>query len=298
MKVGFLGLGLMGSPMAMNIMGAGHSLSVYNRSEQKLRPFTEAGAEIAGTPAELAELCELVVTCVSDTADVDAVYFGREGILEGAHAGLVTVDCSTIMPDEERKIAERAASLGASHLDAPVSGGVKGAKAGTLAIMVGGDEVAFEKAKPVLDAMGSNVTYMGPSGSGQVIKLANQTVLAGNIMGLCEGLTLARKHGLDMQRALAVLSKGTASNWPLVNMGDQMLKGNWEPGFYVRHYRKDLSIVQSMARESNVCAPCSSLALSLYNSLASAEGGDELGYQALLKLFYELSGIGEDERKQ
>ena len=298
MRVGFLGLGLMGSPMAMNILKAGHSLTVYNRSEQKLRPFADAGAEIAGTPAELAAGCELVVTCVSDTSDVDAVYMGEGGILEGAHAGLITVDCSTISPAEERKVAEHAAKLGVSHLDAPVSGGVKGAKAGSLAIMVGGDEEVFNKAKPVLGAMGSSVTYMGPSGSGQVIKLVNQTVLAGNMLGLCEGLTLAAKHGLDMDRAISVLSNGTASNWSLLNMGRQMVEGNWAPGFYVKHYRKDLSIVQSMARESNVCAPCSSLALSMYNALANAEGGDEMGYQALLKLFYELSGIGEDEKEQ
>lgn len=297
MKAGFLGLGLMGSPMAMNIMKAGHSLSVFNRSEEKLRPFAEAGASIARSAGELASSCDVVVTCVSDTKDVDSVYFGRDGILQGAHAGLITVDCSTILPEEERKIAEHAVKLNAAHLDAPVSGGVKGAIAGTLAIMVGGDEDAFRKAKPVLDAMGSSVTYMGPSGSGQVIKLANQTVLAGNMLGLCEGLSLARKHGLDMESAIAVLSRGTASNWTLLNQGAQMVRGNWEPGFYVKHYRKDLAIVQSMAREANVCAPCSALALSMYNALANTAGGDEMGHQALLKLFYELSGIGEDEKQ-
>ena len=298
MKAGFLGLGLMGAPMAMNILKAGHSLSVYNRSEHKLRPLADAGAETAASPAELAAGCEVVVTCVSDTSDVDDVYFGCGGIMEGVHTGLITVDCSTVMPDEERKIAEHAERLGASHLDAPVSGGVKGAKAGTLAIMVGGNEKAFARAKPILEAMGSNVTYMGPSGSGQVIKLVNQTVLAGNMLGLCEGLSLARKSGLDMERALSVLAKGTAANWSLLNMGGQMVQGNWAPGFYVKHYRKDLSIVQSMAKEANVCTPCSSLALSMYNALANEEGGDEMGYQALLKLFYELSGIGEDEKKQ
>lgn len=293
MKVGFAGLGLMGGPMAMNLHKAGFDLTVYNRSAERLRPFIELGINKADCPFELAAGCEVVVTCVSDSPDVEAVYLSESGILEGAKPGLVTVDCSTVLPETEQKVYKKAAEKGVFHLDAPVSGGVKGAKAGTLAIMVGGDEVAFIKAKPVLESMGKSITYMGTSGFGQVIKLANQAVLAGNVMGLCEGLVLARKHGLDMDKALAVLSNGTASNWTLVNQGKQMVDGDWSPGFYTKLYRKDLSIVQSLARRTASSLPCSSLALSLYNALSAIEGGDETGHQALLKVFYELSGIKE-----
>ena len=291
MKVGFVGLGLMGGPMALNIHKAGFELMVYNRSVERLVPFTELGIKAASCPAELASECSIIVTCVSDSPDVEQVYMGKGGVLEGAVQGLITVDCSTILPQVERKIYDKAAELGVSHLDAPVSGGVKGAKAATLAIMVGGDEIAFLKAQPVLDAMGKNVTYMGESGSGQVIKLANQTVLAGNMLGLCEGLVIAMKHGLDMDKAVAVLSNGTASNWTLVNQGKQMIDCDWSAGFYAKLFKKDLSIVQALARETNSSLPCSALALSLYNSLSNIEGGDDMGHQALLKVFRGLSGL-------
>lgn len=295
MKVGFAGLGLMGTPMALNIHKAGFELVVYNRSAEKLKPFIELGAEVAASPADLARRCSYVITCVSDTPDVLAVYLGADGILKGAAPGLVTIDCSTVLPDAEKEISKKASEFGVSHLDAPVSGGVKGAKAGTLAIMVGGNEATFINAKPVLEAMGKNITYIGESGSGQVIKLANQTVLAGNVLGLCEGLVIARKYGLDMHKAIAVLSNGTASNWTLMNQGKQMIEEDWAAGFYVKHYVKDLSIVQELARKSGSCLPAASLALSMYNALSNSEGGDELGHHALLKVFNELSGI-EDEK--
>lgn len=295
MKVGFAGLGLMGTPMALNILKAGYELVVYNRSAERLRPFLELGAEVASSPADLARRCSVAITCVSDTPDVKAVYLGSDGLLEGASSGLITIDCSTVLPEAEIEISKKASAVGVSHLDAPVSGGVKGAKAGTLAIMVGGDEATFIKAKPVLEAMGKNITYIGESGSGQVIKLANQTVLAGNVLGLCEGLVIARKHGLDMHKAIAVLSNGTASNWTLMNQGKQMVEGDWTAGFYVKHYVKDLSIVQELARRSNSCLPTASLALSMYNALSNSEGGDELGHHALLKVFNELSGIEDEE---
>jgi len=295
MKVGFAGLGLMGAPMAQNILKAGHELVVFNRSAVRLRPFIELGVEVASSPADLAHKCAFVVTCVSDSSDVKEVYLGPNGILQGASSGLITIDCSTVLPETEKEIYKRAAEIGASHLDAPVSGGVKGAKAGTLAIMVGGDEITFIKAKPVLESMGKSITYIGESGSGQVIKLANQTVLAGNVLGLCEGLVIARKHGLDMHKAIAVLSNGTASNWTLMNQGKQMVEGDWTAGFYVKHYVKDLSIVQELARRSSSCLPTASLALSMYNALSNSKGGDEMGHHALLKVFNELSGIEDEE---
>lgn len=295
MKVGFIGLGLMGGPMAMNIHKGGHELMVYNRTPEKLRPYIELGVPVAGSPSELAARCEVVVTCVSDSPDVDAVFLGENGILCGASRGLITIDCSTVLPETERAIYAKAAEIGVSHLDAPVSGGVKGAEAGTLAIMVGGDELAFIKAKPVLESMGRSITYMGGSGSGQVIKLANQAVLAGNVLGLCEGLVISKKNGLDLDKALAVLSNSTASNWTLLNQGKQMVDGDFAPGFYTKLYRKDLSIVQSLARESKSFLPSSALALNLYNALGSMKGGDELGHHALLKVFYALSGIEEDK---
>lgn len=294
MKVGFIGLGLMGGPMALNVHKAGHELVVYNRTPEKLRPYIELGIATASSPSELAGTCEVVVVCVSDSPDVEAVFMGEQGILCGASRGLITIDSSTILPDTERAIYAKAGELGVYHLDAPVSGGVKGAKAGTLAIMVGGDELAYLKAKPVLEAMGKSITYMGKSGSGQVIKLANQTVLAGNILGLCEGLVISRKNGLDLDKAIAVLSNSTASNWTLVNQGKQMIDGDFAPGFYTKLYRKDLAIVQSLARETNSSLPVSALALNMYNALSSIEGGDELGHHALLKVFYALSGIKEE----
>ncbi len=277
--------------MALNIHMAGFELMVYNRSAERLVPFAELGIRAASCPAELARECGVVITCVSDSPDVEQVYLGKGGILEGAMQGLITVDCSTILPQVERKIYDKAAELGVSHLDAPVSGGVKGAKAATLAIMVGGDEIAFLKAKPILDAMGKNVTYVGSSGSGQVIKLANQTVLAGNMLGLCEGLIIAMKHGVDLDKAVEILSNGTASNWTLVNQGKQMVDCDWSAGFYSKLFKKDLSIVQTLARQTNSSLPCSALALSLYNALSNIEGGDDMGHQAVLKVFRMLSGL-------
>jgi len=277
--------------MALNIHMAGFELMVYNRSAERLVPFAELGIRAASCPAELARECGVVITCVSDSPDVEQVYLSKGGILEGAMQGLITVDCSTILPQVERKIYDKAAELGVSHLDAPVSGGVKGAKAATLAIMVGGDEIAFLKAKPILDAMGKNVTYVGSSGSGQVIKLANQTVLAGNMLGLCEGLIIAMKHGVDLDKAVEILSNGTASNWTLVNQGKQMVDCDWSAGFYSKLFKKDLSIVQTLARQTNSSLPCSALALSLYNALSNIEGGDDMGHQAVLKVFRMLSGL-------
>jgi 3-hydroxyisobutyrate dehydrogenase len=293
MQVGFAGLGLMGASMAMNIHKAGYELSVYNRSAEKGRPFAELGVKVVKSPAELAAFCDVIIICVSDSPDVESVFYGENGIMSAARPGLITIDCSTILPDVEKRICQSASIAGFDHLDAPVSGGTKGAKAGTLAIMVGGNELAYVKSKPVLDTMGTNVTYVGESGSGQVIKLANQAVLAGNVLGLCEGLVIAKKHGLDMSKAISILSNGTASNWTLLNQGKQMMRNDWSPGFYVKLFKKDLSIVQSLARQTDICLPCSSLALSLYNALSNEEGGDEMGHQALLKLFYKLSGIEE-----
>lgn len=276
--------------MSQNLLKAGYPLTVYNRSKGAAEDLGAAGARVAGSPREVAAESDVVITMVTDTPDVEQVILGHDGVIEAAREGLVVIDMSTISPKTTRTIAARLSEHGAKMLDAPVSGGDKGAREGTLTIMVGGPEDAYNECLPVLQAIGRKITLMGGSGSGQLTKLANQILVAGNMMGVCECLVFARKAGLDQKRMIDSLSAGAASSWSLVNLGPRAVDGDFAPGFKVKLLQKDLKLVLGSGNEMGLSLPATSLAHELYNSLEAAGGGEQ-GTQALIRVFQRLAGI-------
>jgi len=276
--------------MSQNLLKAGFPLTVYNRSKGAADALAALGARVASSPREVAAECDVVITMVTDTPDVEQVILGPGGVVEAARKGLVVIDMSTISPKVTRMISGRLAEAGAQMLDAPVSGGDKGAREGTLTIMVGGPQSAFDECLPVLQAMGKKIVLMGESGSGQLTKLANQILVAGNMMGVCECLVFSRKAGLDQKKVIDSLSAGAASSWSLVNLGPKAVDGDFAPGFKVKLLQKDLKLVMSAGDEMNVALPNTSVAHQLYNSLEAAGSGDD-GTQALIRVFEELAGL-------
>lgn len=291
-RIGFIGLGIMGKPMSQNLLKAGYPLTVYNRSRASVEAVVAAGAVAANSPKEVAEKSDIVITMVTDTPDVEQVILGENGVREGARDGLIVVDMSTISPKVTRTISKELAKAGAAMLDAPVSGGDKGAREGTLTIMVGGPEDAYNQALPVLQAMGKKVVRMGESGAGQLTKLANQILVVGNMIGVCECLVFAKKAGLDQKKVIDSLSAGAASSWSLINLGPRAVDGDFAPGFKIKLLQKDLKLVLASANELNVALPGSSMGHQLYNAL-EAEGRGEEGTQALIKVFQELAGLAQ-----
>lgn len=287
-SVGFIGLGIMGRPMALNLLKAGFELTVYNRSKAPVDALVARGAAAALSPKAVAESCDLVVTMVTDSQAVEEVVLGRDGVAEGARPGLIVVDMSTISPSVARSVSAALASKGASMLDAPVSGGDAGAREGTLTIMVGGEAEAFEASLPVLKAMGRKVVHMGGSGSGQLAKLANQILVACNMEGVCECLTFAAKAGLDSSKLIDSLSAGAASSWSLVNLGPKVASGDYSPGFKIRLLQKDLKYVMSSAEDVGAALPATTLVHELYAQL-EAEGLGESGTQALVEAVEGIS---------
>lgn len=289
LKVGFIGLGVMGSAMARNILKAGFPLAVHNRTRSKEGPLVELGARPADCPAEAARGADVVVTCVSDTPDVFEVVAGPKGVLEGASRGTVVVDTSTISPSGAKDLAARCAGRGVEFLDAPVSGGEKGAREGTLSIMVGGSEEALRKVMPVLQAMGKTITRIGGPGAGQVAKLVNQVICAGNLLACAEGLALAEASGVDARTVLSAVSKGAAQSWILENLGPKMLSGDFAPGFQVRLKQKDLRLALEFAGLLRVGLPGAALVQQLYRAV-EATGGGALGTQSLIVALRRLAG--------
>jgi len=289
LRVGFVGLGIMGASMARNVLKAGFPLTVYNRTRSREKPLLEAGARAGGSPAEVARASDIVLTCVSDTPDVREVVLGESGALKGAVPGTVIADMSTISPAAAREIAARCAKKGVDFLDAPVSGGDKGAREGTLSIMVGGSEEAFKRALPVFEAMGKTITRIGGSGAGQVAKLVNQVICAGNLLGCAEGLALAEASGVDPRGILAAVSQGAARSWILENLGPKMLSGDFAPGFFVRLKQKDLRLAQELGSETGASLPGTALVQQLYRGI-EASGGGELGTQSLIVALRRLAG--------
>jgi len=289
-RIGFIGLGIMGRPMSQNLLKAGFPLTVYNRSRGPADALAAAGARVAASPGEVAGESDVVITMVTDTPDVEQVILGRGGVIEAARKGLVVIDMSTISPRATRVISARLAEAGTRMLDAPVSGGDRGAREGTLTIMVGGPEDAFNDCLPVLQAMGKKIVLMGGSGSGQLTKLANQILVAGNIMAVCECLVFAKKAGLDPKKVIDSLSAGAASSWSLVNLGARAADGDFAPGFKVKLLQKDLKILLSSGDEMGVALPTASVAHQLYNAL-EASGGGEQGTQALIRVLAQLAGM-------
>lgn len=275
MRVGFVGLGTMGGAMAANVARAGHTVTAWNRTPGRASHLAALGVGIAATPAAAAAASDLVVTIVSDTPDVEAVLFGPSGVAEGAASGLLVVDMSTIAPSATRDFAARLAEHGVSMLDAPVSGGSEGAVKGTLTIFVGGSAGDLERARPVLDAMGTTITHVGPIGAGQAVKAVNQVILAGTYLGVAEGLVLAMKAGLDVEQVATALSGGAAQSWVLTNRSERMRVNDYPLGFKVALHRKDLGIALQLARETGSALPITAICEALEAGLIARGHGDD-----------------------
>jgi len=283
-RIGFIGLGVMGSSMAGNLLKAGYPVRVYTRTKSKAQPLIERGAEWAEGPAELARSCAAVVSMVGYPQDVEELYFGADGLIENAASGAILADCSTSRPDLAVRIHAAAAARGVAALDAPVSGGDIGARDAALTIMVGGEEEAFERAKGLLGAMGRTIVLQGGPGAGQHAKMANQISVAGSLMGAVESMIYAKGAGLDPRTVLSSIGAGSAGSWQLSNMAPRMLDGDFEPGFYVRHFLKDLRIALDAAKAMKTDLPLLALAENLFWSLQK-EGSEDKGTQALYLLY-------------
>ena len=291
-RVGFVGLGIMGAPMARNAIKAGFPVTVTNRTLARAKPLEELGATVARTPREVAERSDLVVTMVTSSPDVDAVTFGPDGIASGAHPGLLAIDMSTISPTTSREIAKRAAANRPSFhtLDAPVSGGEVGAIEARLAIMVGGDEADVKRAMPLFEALGKTIVHIGDHGAGQACKLANQIAVAINNLGVSEALVFAKAQRIDLERTRQVIAGGAGSSWAMQNYAPKMLAGDFRPGFMVDLQQKDLRLVLDNAYGDRVSLPGTALVHALYTALQKDGGGRE-GNHALLKVIERLSGL-------
>ena len=289
-RIGFIGLGIMGQGMARNLLRAGFEVQVWNRTASKMAPLVQAGAGAAKSPADLASRSDVIITCVSDTPDVRAVILGEAGVIHAVQPGALVIDMSTISPAVTREIAGRLAEKEAAMLDAPISGGSEGAAKGTLAIMVGGEPADFERARPILQAMGKTITHVGGHGHGQMVKLVNQILVVGNALAMSEALLFAQAGGLDLQKTLAAVENGAAGSWMLSNRGPQILQRDWRPGFMIDLQQKDVRLVLGEADQLGVPVLVSSLVYNLYRTLQSEGLGAE-GNHALIKALEHLSGV-------
>lgn len=287
-RIGFIGLGIMGRPMARNLLKAGYPLTVFNRSRAPVDDLAGDGAAPATSPRDVAARADVVITMLPDGPDVEAVTLGADGVLAGARPGMLLIDMSTIAPATTRRIAEEARRAGVATLDAPVSGGDKGAIAGTLSIMAGGDAADFARARPLFAALGQTITYCGPSGSGQIVKACNQIVVALTIEAVAEALVLGERAGVDPAIILRVLSGGLAQSRVLELRGATMAERRFEPGFKSRLHHKDLDIALRTAREQGVALPATALVEQLFTALL-AHGGGELDHSALLTVVERLA---------
>ena len=289
-RTGFVGLGTMGAAMAANLRRAGFEVTVWNRTPGRATELLELGAREAPTPAAVAAESDVVVCCVSDTPDVEAVLFGDDGVASGIARGSLVIDCSTISPSATAGFAARLAEAGVAFVDAPVSGGSEGAKHATLTIMVGGEPDAFERARPVLEAMGKTVTRFGPAGSGQAVKAVNQVILAGAYLGVAEGIVLALKAGLDPAAVAAALDGGAARSWVLENRSGRMIDNAYPLGFRTSLHLKDLVIALEMARGLGATLPVAAMAAQLEAGLVAQGHGDE-DMSNLARAIRSLSGL-------
>lgn len=289
-KVGFIGLGIMGSGMARNLLQAGFELIVWNRTAAKMEPLVRDGAEAAKSPADLAARCDVLVLCVSDTPDVEEVLFGPEGAIHGVQDGALVVDCSTISPSQTVSFAKKLAEAGAHMLDAPVSGGSEGAARGTLSIMVGGEAKQVARAMPILEAMGEAITHVGGHGAGQMVKLVNQILVVNSMLALGEAFLFAEAGGLDLEKTLQAVEDGAAGSWTLSNRGPQLIRRDWRPGFAIDLQQKDLRLILDTADELGVPVFGSSTAFHLYRVLQTRGLGGE-GNHAMVKALEFLAGF-------
>ncbi|WP_375295445.1 NAD(P)-dependent oxidoreductase [Paenibacillus doosanensis] len=284
--IGFIGTGVMGKSMAGHLMSKGHKLHVYSRTKEKAESLVAQGASWHSSPAALAPLCDVIITMVGYPRDVEEVYLGDQGVIPFAKQGALVIDMTTSSPSLAKRIEEEASKRGIWALDAPVSGGDIGAREARLSIMAGGSKEAFEQAVPVLEAMGTQIVHQGPAGSGQFTKMCNQIAIASNMMGVCEALIYAEKAGLDPSTVLKSIQSGAAGSFSLSNLAPRVINGDYAPGFYVKHFIKDMQIALDSAKEMNLDLPGLSLALSLYERLARM-GEEDSGTQALFKVYLQ-----------
>jgi len=289
-RIGFVGLGTMGAAMAANLVRAGFPVVGWNRTPGRAPELADAGATFAETPAAVAAGSDIVVVCVSDTPDVEAVIFGPAGIAEGAREGTLIIDCSTIAPSGSWDFAARLRERGLAMVDAPVSGGSEGAQKATLTIFVGGDAADVERARPVLAAMGKTITHVGPIGAGQAVKAVNQVILAGTYLGVAEGIVLAIRAGLDVEQVVEALGGGAAQSWVLANRSGRMLANDYPLGFKVALHRKDLGIALDLAAQLGAALPVSALAAQMESGLIAQGHGDD-DMSALARAIRGLSGL-------
>ncbi len=289
-RIGYIGLGLMGKSIARNILNAGFPLIVHNRSQQAVAELVGEGAKAASSPAEVAQNVNVVFTNLPDTPDVELVTLGAQGIREGAHPGLIWVDNSTIKPAAARHIAAELEQLGVQSLDAPVSGGDIGARQGTLAIMVGGPSEALERVLPVFQVMGKTITHVGDTGAGQIAKAANQIMVAAQMVAMGELLVFARKAGADPQKVVEAIKGGAAQCWTLDVKPPRLFIGNRSPGFKAYMQAKDLNIVLETAREYGIPLPSAAIDAQLYNSMLQLDMG-ELDNSAVLGIIEQLANM-------
>lgn len=293
-KIGWIGTGVMGGACASRLLAAGYEVAVFTRTRSKAEPLLAAGAVWADSPRAVAEQSDVVFSIVGYPRDVREIFFGADGVLSawstGDASGKIFVDMTTSSPELAVEIADAAARAGFDALDAPVSGGDVGAKNGTLSIMVGGSDAAFERLSPIFACLGTNVRRQGGPGAGQRTKTTNQILIAGNMVGVCEALLYAYRAGLDLDAVLASVSSGAAGSWSLSNLAPRILQGNFAPGFYVEHFVKDLGIALDDAERLRLSLPGVALARQLYLALI-AQGGGRYGTQALIKALATLSNV-------
>ena len=282
--IGFIGTGVMGSCMAGHLLAAGSEVHVYNRTKSRSDKLVEAGAVWEDSPASLAQKCDVIFTIVGYPKDVEEVYLGKNGLIGSAAEGSLLVDMTTSSPKLAVRIWEAARARGVSFLDAPVTGGDRGAREARLTILAGGEKEDFERALPYFRLMGTNIRHMGKAGCGQYTKLVNQITLAGTMTGMCEGLAFAKGCGLDQQEVLEAISGGAAGSWSLTNYGPRILKGDFDPGFFVKHYIKDMKLAEEAADEMGLDLPALSLTRELYEEISEGGLGD-CGTQSLYCLY-------------
>lgn len=280
--IGFIGIGVMGKSMVRNLQKNGYQLLIYTRTKDKAEDLIREGAEWKESPKEVASQSNIVITMVGYPHDVEHVYFGVDGIFNGISPGKIVVDMTTSTPTLAKKIAQEAQKRGIGALDAPVSGGDIGARNGTLSIMVGGSKETFERLKPVFEILGNNVVYQGEAGSGQHTKMCNQIAIASNMIGVMEALVYARKAGLDPEKMLQSISTGAAGSWSMSNLLPRVLKEDYSPGFFVKHFIKDMGIALEEAHKMDLKLPGLELAKQMYEAIAE-KGEGESGTQALIK---------------
>ena len=289
-KIGWVGTGVMGASMCKFIVSAGNTVKVYNRTKPKADELVSLGATWCDSPREAAEGADVVFTIVGFPVDVRQVILGDDGVLAGAPKGATIVDMTTSEPSLAVEIYKQAKAKGISSIDAPVSGGDVGAREGTLAIMTGGDRSAYDEVFPFFELMGKNIAYQGPAGAGQHTKMCNQILIASTMIGVVESLIYGHKAGLDLTDVINVIGKGAAASWSINTLGPRMVQGNFDPGFFIKHFVKDMGIALDEAKKMGISLPGLALAHQFYLA-AMAQGLENLGTHGLYKVFENMNGI-------